>query len=371
MINFNHKQRGVATLVVTSILLFLVTIAAFYSARAILTEQQIVNNSLHYEQAYQTAQAGLEYGHSYLIENSTSVPDNTTLTGSITGGGNYSVSLVYVGGNNDLIELTSTGTSADGAVSKILIERAALIGGGGLAPFNVAIKSTGLVDMNGTSTIINLTNDQTINSGGVTSIGGSSTTVLSSGVSSDKNTISADVNANDAALAATSDADLFEDHFGMPMANFEGTADSSFSSTGNTNYNTQLNGKLGETIWIDAGGGNVDINSSTVIGSADAPVTLIVTNGDLSVEGSAEIYGTVITSGDYNQAGNSEIYGLVYGGGDSQITGGSIIEGGLVIGGDLTIRISGRIKYVDENIQSFGSSGGTEYSRLAGSWRDF
>ncbi|MDF1758942.1 MAG: hypothetical protein P1U40_00225 [Coxiellaceae bacterium] len=366
-----HKQRGVATLVVTSIILFLVTIASFYTARAVLTEQQVVNNAVHHEQAYQMAQAGLDYAQGHMIWQGTAVADATVLTGSVSGGGTYSVTISHVGGNNEIVQFTSVGTSADGQVNKTLSEKSMLIGNPGLSAFNTAIKSTGIVDINGTSTIINLSNDETITSGGTTAIGGNSTTVLSSGVSSDKNTLAGDVNPNDPILAATTDADLFDNHFGMAITDFQPIADSSFSSSGNTNYNTQLNGKLGETIWIDAGGGTVDINSSTVVGSSAQPVTIVVNNGDLTVEGSAEIYGTVITSGEYSMAGNSEVYGIVYASGDSSITGSSIIEGGLIIGGDLDIRISGRIKYVQANIQSYGSGGGTEYSRLTGSWKDF
>ncbi|MDF1655202.1 MAG: hypothetical protein P1U34_08835 [Coxiellaceae bacterium] len=371
MINTYHKQRGVATLVVTSILLFLVTIACFYSARAILTEQQVVNNAVYHEQAYQMAQAGLDYAQGHMIWQGTAVADGTVLAGAVAGGGTYSVTINHIGGSNDIVQFTSTGTSADGQANKVLMEKAMLIGNPGLGAFNIAIKSSGVVDINGTSTIINLSNDETITSGGITDIGGNSTTVLSSGVSSDKNTLASDVNPNDAVLAATSDADLFDNHFGMALTDFQPIADSSFSSTGNTNYNTQLNGKVGETIWIDAGGGTADINSSTVIGSPAQPVTLVVSNGDLTVEGSATIYGSVITSGEYSMAGNSEVYGIVYAGGDSSISGASIIEGGLIIGGDLDIRISGRIKYVQANIQSYGASGGTEYSRLTGSWKDF
>lgn len=364
-----HQQAGFITLTVCSLLLFLITTVSFYVAHALIVEQQVANNALTHEQARQAAQAGLDHGQAYVIAQGNSTAAGTVLTDTLANGGSYSVTLSFPNGTNDIVEFSSVGTA--GGVSKTFTERAMLIGTPGLGQFNVAIKSTGAIDMSGTSTIYNLYNAQTIASGGTTAIDGSATTVLSSGVSSDKNLLANDVTQNSPTLSATSDSDLFQDHFGMAMTDFQGIADMSFSSTGNTAYDAQLNGLSGVTVWIDAGGGEAQISSTTTIGTAAAPVTIVVYNGNFKMTGDTIINGTIISAGEIQMAGNSRINGLLYANNDSTITGASIIEGGVIVGGDLFIRISGRIQYEQSNIQTYGSTGGTDYARLIGSWKSF
>jgi hypothetical protein len=234
MTNIYRKQKGLATLAVSSILLFIVTGISLFTAKAMLTEQKIVTNTYRFEQASQAAQAGLDYGMIYLMENTSSVATNTELTGSLSNGATYSVILAHVG-SADLFQLTATGLSDDASASRVIKQQARNINASSVS-MSVPVKATGAVTVDGNADIVNLQYDSTINCGGAVSLGGSASTVISSGVGSNSTTIGPDISCNDAGLAALSSAELFDDQFGTSFSSYAPAATLTYSGSGHQNY---------------------------------------------------------------------------------------------------------------------------------------
>lgn len=409
MINTHlNKQRGVVTLMVASILLFLVTVTSFYAASALIMEQRTVSNNLVAEQALQAAEAGLGHAQAYLISVGPSgVVDATTLTGELSNGSRFTVQLDFVNGSNDLIDVVSTGFAPSDQTSKTHRERAILIGGAGALGFDEPVKATGAVTMIGADIITNLVTDYTVHSGGAFAITGSAHTVLSSGVSSDKKATGADVIENDAVLAAVSDADLFQSHFGTSFSDAIAPGGSTVVYNGSGDYSAQLSGVTGEVIEINPGAGGASLSGSYTIGSAADPVTLVVNGGDLSINGSIVLYGNIVSTNnvsiagsdvvhgsikaggditvrgnvevngnvlagnDLSMAGNGEINGVMYAANEANMDGYSQVNGSALVGGDFELVGYSMVTYTEGNISTYSSSGGTEYARLLGSWRNF
>lgn len=56
-----HRERGAATLVVVLALFFIMALAAAYTTRNLVFEQRIANNNLRASQAFETAEAGIDW----------------------------------------------------------------------------------------------------------------------------------------------------------------------------------------------------------------------------------------------------------------------------------------------------------------------
>jgi Tfp pilus assembly protein PilX/cytoskeletal protein CcmA (bactofilin family) len=411
MISTCHKQRGLVTLFVTSVLLFLVTSASFYSADALIMEQRMASNSLQSEQALQAAEAGLDYAQAYLIAQGPSgISDGQTFTDTLANSCSYSVQISYLNGTNEQIQIVSTGTSADGTVNKTFSEKSILIGGAGAIGFEQPVKATGSVSVTGNvDIIVNLVTDKTIHSGAAVTLGGSSQTVIPSGVGSDSSGLGADIVQNDAVLAATSDADLFQSHFGTSFANALSPGAVTQTYSGGGSYGGTLNGITGEVIEINAAGSSVSLDGSGTIGSAASPVTLIINASDVSLSSNLVVYGDIIVSGnlssagnyrgsvngdikvggdiqltgnaDFNGdvlsdgalqiAGNSQIVGVVYAADGAQISGNSTINGAILLGDALIMSGNSVILYDQNAVSGWTGGGGTEYTRMLGSWKSF
>lgn len=409
MINTRHnQQRGFVTLMVASILLFIVSVTSFYAASALIMEQRVVANNLVAEKAVQAAEAGLGHAQAYLISvGPEAVADATTLAENLSNGSRFSVQLSFVNGSNELIDIVSTGFAPNDQTSKTHSERAILIGGAGALGFDEPVKATGLVDMVGNGSIVNLVTDYTVHAGGAASIKGNANTVISSGVSSDKSILGPDIVANDAILASVSDADLFQDHFGTSFADAVPAGGVTLPMSGAGNYSSSLSGVEGEVVQIDAGSGTVIINGNITVGSAANPVHITVEGGKLKLEGNVTIYGDIVTTGQLDMSGNGIVHGSIKSSGDMKLTGngevhgdalsdGSLdmagngivngvayaagatkiagnakIFGALLVGDSIDFVGNGLVAYTEGNISTYSSGGGTEYARLLGSWRNF
>ena len=411
MISTCHKQRGLVTLFVTSALLFLVTSASFYSADALIMEQRMASNSLQSEQALQAAEAGLDYAQAYLITSGPSgISDGQTFTDTLANNCSYSVQISYLNGSNDQIQIASTGTSADGTVNKTFSQKSILIGGAGATGFDEPLKSTSSVTVAGNVDIINLVTDDTIHGGSTVIVGGSAQTLIASGVGSNQAMgLGADVTQNDAVLAATSDADLFSGHFGTSFSNAVPAGAVTQTYSGGGAYGGTLDGVTGEVIEINAGSSSVSIGGSGTIGSAASPVTIIINassvsldskvvvygdiivngnlssagsfqgevNGDIKVDGNVQISGNadfrgdLLSSGSLQMSGNATINGVVYAGHNTQISGNGTINGALLVGGSVNMSGNALIIYDLANVSGHTGGGGTDYTRMLGSWKNF
>ncbi len=91
-LNLKARQQGAATLIVVMVLAIVMAFVSMTTARTGLMEQKIVGNDLRAREAFEGAEAGIEYGVAYLENDSPSPYSNyKTLTWS-TSGGNQSSS---------------------------------------------------------------------------------------------------------------------------------------------------------------------------------------------------------------------------------------------------------------------------------------
>lgn len=406
-----HKQRGFITLAISSLLLALVTATSFYSVESLIMEQRIISNQYQTEQAKHAAEAGLDHAQAYLITQGPSgITDGYIITGSLPNSSSYSVQMNFVNGSNGEIEVLSTGTSSDSVVSKIFREKSILIGGIGAIGFDEPVKATGSVSMSGNADIINLLTNYTIHSGLGILISGNAETSLASGVGSNSSALGSDVVYNDAVLAAMSDDALFDSHFGVSFADILQPGVTTLTYSGAGDYSTALNGISGEVVEINAGSGKVTLGGSGTIGTAVSPVTLVINAAELNLKSSVTVNGNIIVSGELTSqgnfkgqvngsiktggnaqlTGNAEVNGDVLSGGEINISGGGVINGvafaadsaaisgsgtingAVLVGGPVSMPGDSAIIYNQSNITSYsGGGGGTEYTRMIGSWQSF
>ncbi|QFY90119.1 hypothetical protein D5125_11830 [Magnetovirga frankeli] len=112
-----------------------------------------------------------------------------------------------------------------------------------------------------------------------------------------------------------------------------------------------LDGEKGY-VWVE---GDATVNATTTVGSLDNPVVLVI-DGDLTLNGGAEIYGIVYVTGELKMTGTPAIYGSVIA--EDQSTGG---VGGTV---DLIYVPYGSHGFADPSAKGGGTT-------IPGTWRDW
>lgn len=361
----NHK--GAATLVFTLILITITSLIIFFAANySILGSQSITNINRNY-QAFEAAQAGLEFGINFLNQNNTAIlaspsggylqPYSNSYTTNVTLTNNSKYSITYsnpVANDYTLILVTSVGTSDDNSAthtaSQLLKFGSMLIN----APTR-PLTTQGNVTLRGSSEIINQYNDNTVQSGGSTVLSGSASTITSSGVSSTASTTGSDINQNNSSLSSMSNSDYFATNFGLSPDNIKSSAAHYYANSSNTNYQDDLSGLTGTSIWIDQTGGTASLNGTVTIGSASNPVLLIV-NGNINFSGNITIYG----------------YVFILGSSTTDLTGNVTIVGGMASTGNIDATGSIQVSYsptVLSNLQNNPSM--HYYAKIPGSWKDF
>lgn len=362
-----RNLHGAVMVIMTLILMLLSTMIIIFAANYGTLQSKSISNIQRQRQAFEAAQAGLEFGVNYLQQNNTTILANpvsgyilpytdSNLT-NVPLANNSSFTVTYsnpVANNYDLIKISSTGTSDDGTATDTvsqLVEFGSLL----LNIPTIPVTVKGLITMGNNAEIINTYNNFTITAGLSISLDKKAVTILASGVSSKKKKLQSDVTENDATLAGTSSNDLFISYFGLPESIVQSSSSKYYSNTSDTNYSTLLNGEQGSSIWIDQSSGTATINGSTIIGTSTNPVILI-------------IKGTP-TFGD-----NTIIYGFVYIDNPliAQLQGNFLLVGGIAATGDINIIDSAQIMYspfVLQNLQNVNTM--KYFAKIPGSWKDF
>lgn len=369
MINLfpNNKcttMRGAATLIITVILLVTSTMIIIFAANQGKILQKLSANQSRNAQAFQAAEAGLEYGLSYLKQNSATIlanpsggyiqPFSNSSTTNVTLANNSKYSIVYtnpIANNYTIIKITSTGVSDDNTSTRIVSQEVAF--GSLLATIpSTPITSKGAVSITGNSTIANPSGAIAIASAANVSFGGSGTTVTTLGTG---NAGSVQQNVN--SLSSTSQNDFFATYFGTNTNSVKAKVANYYTSSSNTNYSATLNGMTGTSIWIDQlSGSTTTINGNTTIGSAANPVMLII-NGNFAVSGNVVIYGFVYV------IGSTGINTLT---GNTQIIGGLVTTDALNITGNINVTYNTTVL---NNLKNQGAI--SYYAKIPGSWKDF
>lgn len=360
-------RRGAVTLLFTVTLMVLSTMVIFFATRFAVTQDKLMANYNRNAQAYQAAEAGLEFGINYLKQNSSTILANPT-NGHIQSFSNSSTtnvvlangsqfSITYtnpVANNYTLISISSTGTSDDGSSTRVVSQ---LVGFGSLLANSpvIPLTSKGEVILGGSSQVRNLHTSTTIISGDDVTISGSASTVLSSGTSSTTGNIQADVQQANSTISNTSTSDFFAGYFGVSASTIKNNVNHYYSSNSSQNYSNTLNGLIGTSIWIDQLGGSANLSGNVTIGSSSSPVLMIV-NGNLNITGNVVIYGFLYVMGQTT----------------TDILGNVTVNGGVVTQSDLRLSGSVDIDYnptILSNLRSQSSM--SYYARVPGSWKDF
>jgi Tfp pilus assembly protein PilX len=370
MINLFHnslsRQKGAVTLVVSIILLVTLTLIILFAAGYNIMQTKVSSNQYQNNKAYEAAEAGLEFGIEYLRGNRATIvanpvsgfitpySDSNTTNVALTNNSRFTV--VYtspVANNYTLIKVTSTGTNSDGTATKVISQQVQL-GSIISSPPSHGLVSRRDITLNGNATIINTATNATIDTGGQVSINGSAGTTTSTGGSSSGN-IQSDIQQNNSTLNNQSTSDFFSTYFGLSTNGVKNNVAHYYSNSSTTSYNS-LNGMTGTSIWIDQTGGAATLSGSTTIGSAAAPVLLIV-NGTFSLTGNVTIYGLVFVLGST---------GITLSLGNSQVIGAMITSEELTIGGSSSVTYNASVLNTLKNSNSM-----TYYAKVAGSWKDF
>jgi Tfp pilus assembly protein PilX len=363
------SQRGATTLIVATMLLVTGTLIVLFAASYSLMQQKITANQYRNQQAFNAAEAGLEYGINYLQQNTATItaspsgghlqPYTSTSTTNVTQANGSKYSIVYtnpVASNYTLITITSTGTSDDGTATRVVSQQVQY-GSVLFTPSHNALTTMGSLTLSGNSVITNDTYNSTVTLGGTITMSGNVSTVTSSGTASTPGHIGSDISQNNATLSAMSVATLFSDYFGAPEATIQGQMAHVYNSSGSTNYSSTLNGMSGTTIWINQPSGTATITGNTTLGTPANPVLLIV-NGDLSISGNTNIYGFLFVVGSTSAT--------------TTISGTLNINGGMATGDSLAISGNSNVVYNASLLVGVQNSGSTTYyAKVPGSWRDF
>lgn len=358
-----RKQQGMATVLVSVILMLGLAIMTLYANRVAIFDLKMTANQVNSNLAFQAAERGLEetianmqvssWRTTNLVDSdNNNIMDTSIANTSFGTSQSFAATITRLSaGDNSVLRIDSRGCS-DGcspcastcantaAVSQVMMFKSALSG----KP-SAPMTAKGSVATGGNADIVNLdpdTSGLTVHSGSANVQTGSATLHSLPGTPPE-----ASVAKNDTTLATLTDDQFFQEFFGDTKANVQASA----YPVSAANANSQLNGLTGKKIWIS---GNTQINSNITVGSLAEPVIIIV-DGELRVNGTVTIYGLVYCTAivwDNTGMGNVNIYGA------------AVAEGSFTGNGTPTITYT---PTVTNNLHTKLG----EYVKVIGSWRDF
>jgi len=368
MINSFPKQQGAATLILTVLLFILSSLIILFAANYGIMQSKSEANYLRYQQAFEAAEAGLEFGINYLNENKTTVlagpvsgfiaPYSDGNTTNVTLANNSSFTVVYtnpIANNYELITVTSTGTSADGSAVRTVtqeVQEGSLL----VNPPTIPLTSKAAINMDGNAQVINTEGGTTMESAASVTLGGSSSTVLNSGTSSTASLTGPDIEENSSTLNNLSQEDFFASIFGADTTLVQGSFEHYYNNSSDTNYKSLLDGMTGTSIWIDQTAGVASINGNTNIGTASSPV-LVVVNGNFSLSGNVTIYGFIFVMG------TNDITSFT---GNTEIIGSLVTTDTLNMTGSIELSYSSPVIINLQNLPIL-----SYFAKVPGTWRDY
>lgn len=365
------NQRGAMLLTASVLLIVIISLATLYTGRIKNLEHSIALNSQNYEQAFAAAEAGLMKAIGRLEDEPQW--DGSLFTETLANQSSFSVSGVRqtidrVSATVDVIALTAVGTSDDGLSNVTLSEQALqytilanapdapLIVAGGLdvsGNFEVAANPNG----GGTGVPLSIWTDADVDldtgSGTTCGLEEHLTGNCSTSPYSEKGFKDLDILDNDPSFPD----DLMEYLFNVPEAEWEDLrADADIVQNSCAGLGLATVG----LVWID---GDCSINAGNIVGTRTDPVVLIVTDGDLTMNGGAEINGMVFSFRKPGVVADFEI----------NMIGGALVNG-VVASNHPVGHSSGTYNSVFDadvlsNLEQHDAF--KRIARIPGSWRDF
>lgn len=369
-----RRQRGAVTLVLAIVLLMLTSMVAAYTGSTVLFEQKVSANEFRAGQAFEAAESGLLSAVAYIgarggadkdrdgvIDpvydldgdgigdvNTDTFSDNSSVAVSIDGAfPNYAIEAVGV---SDDLTATRTiriiGASVDAMPN---------------SPEN-PLTTRGDVVINGSGTVWNPEGNSTIWSGADVDLGSNNSTATyiadpnesdyqpcmvspsddcETTRSSTKVAVGLDVIENDSSLANLTEVEMFQNVFGVSMANYResrvtlevAAANANNLSTDEVNPGIHL--AAGEVIWVE---GDTLLQNTTTVGcevpvtgggncdAADLDPSVLIINGNLQTNGTPTFYGIVYVVGSINLGGNNSVIGAMVVGGQIQSSAGGSLD---------------------------------------------
>ena len=331
---FFQQQQGAATLVVAVVLLVIVLGISFFTAETVIMEKKITANEYRAKQAFHAAQAGIDYGISYIREdldqNDDGVLDLSVASGGASGDvGNatFTIHLNDINGDMSLVEVESTGFSDDRLISRtisILLGKVPLLPN----PPSVPVVAKSTIDVSGDMNVINLYTNLNIWTGDALNSWGSAETYIKDPAyvanmgsdiidhminnnidlddlslqSTSKYTVGPDVVAGDVNLANASSSTFVENFFSKDIEGIK-SSPGTVHMTGNELRNADSADVEGQVIYLS----DAKLTGGS-IGPRDNPV-IIVADSPLDMTGQTDIFGIVIASSVNKIAGTVDIYG--------------------------------------------------------------
>lgn len=347
----SSHSRGFTTLLFTLVILMSLVGFSYISASTLTTHQQNISQDKIALEAFNAAQAGLDYGVPYLTDHYATLANNSSVEFNNGDGSSTTVVFTFVDGK-DLIRINSTGSAADGSERRLqqLVQYKADSGNGNLS---FALQSQGGVVMKNNAIVSDLSGSaQTIRSGGDVSLSNNAKTVLSTGVSSiGPSNIGSDIVMNDFSFSAVNDADLFLNFLKSPFVDFQSaTTSMNFTpKTGNYTYNnlTNINGT---SIGVNHSNGLGKVGNNAKLGSVNSPVVLKITlngNASFQISNNAIVHGKIITSqGSILLDNNTHLYGDLIVDGDVTLGNNVIVDGDVITTGNLLLNNNAQINGV-------------------------
>ena len=387
------RQRGIATLLFSLLVMILVTYVVLYTSGSVLLEQQTVNNDVRSKHAFEAAEAGIATAKRYLTigadrdndgtidavfdTNADDIGDSNTVA---IGNGSVIVNTtdVSTGGTPMMtLRVTAQGFSDDRTATRTITQIFSKLDPLPNGPRNPLITRGNMV-ISGSATVTNPEGHSTIWSGGDVDLGSNNSTstqiadMADSGypgcmdvpmtcnavVSSNKVTVGLDVVEYDSSLANISADEMFQSFFGATPIAYR-NAMVTIETTG-ANAQADVHLAMTEVIWID---GDASFNGGTI--GCSTVVTGANTCPDADLAPSI-----VIVDGDLELGGTPHFYGLVYVRGDIDVTGNSTIHGAMLVEGS-TNNSSGSLDIWFNSLILEGTRAAGSLSTPTGSWKDF
>ncbi|WP_019447804.1 hypothetical protein [Cupriavidus sp. BIS7] len=309
------RAKGIATLLSSVMLLFVVTLAVFLAVRGSAIEQKSANNHYRTEEAFANAEQGLRA----MIAALAASPANGAANFSLPAvAGVYTVSYAY--GANPII--TSVGMGSGGA-TRTVTQRVVFTpakNGSISAPINAALTALGNISIGGSANIDSVKSGGAVSTSGSGAVGGSKSVTNNPNVAqnasdfrvalldnSGRALIGAD--GNPVTRAMTTD-EYFMYYFGVlcPTAKSAGNAPGCkaeakatvtasatgyFCSTACNNADLLAQYQAGKRVmWLEQGG--MKINANVTLGTSSDPVLILVMNGgSVQINGTSTVYGVV------------------------------------------------------------------------------
>lgn len=360
------RQRGVAVLMITVVLLLVMLVIVMYSTRSTVIELQLTNNALRSKQAATAADAALDFALAHYFQfggdqNNDNVPDTLTIPSTLAPI-NTTASVAYCTPTSTLqnctpasdlssMRIIASGRSADGTAihyATTLVSSQSAFGVNPRAPF--IARGASSATLNGNLTVVNNISRLTIWTGtDIGSMSGSFQTrinidgvnnQISSEKTGNKFFVGPDIVYNDHNLKNASTDDFFLGVTGTDRNKMINGADIKLSGTQTLGTDPSGDNWGGKIIYVDRA--TFDPNSN--LGTPTKPVILIV-NGNFELNGPNTVHGVVFANNLTKANGNAKILGSLIVNDVTGANGGFTIEASQsVLSGLSQITFKGQVR---------------------------